>query len=51
MEFKKEKFDIMVDVWARKQFCFRLYLPLCGLPDENREAFMLHLLQKLWIKV
>jgi hypothetical protein len=44
---KKGKFDIMVDVWEQeKQFLFQVVSPLCGLPDENREGFMLHLLQK-----
>ena len=44
---KKGKFDIMVDVWEQeKQFLFQIVCPLCGLPDENKEGFMLHLLQK-----
>ncbi len=44
---KKGKFDIMLDVWEQeKQFLFQVVAPLCGLPDENREAFLLHLLQK-----
>lgn len=44
---KKGKFDIMVDVWEQeKQFLFQVVCPLCALPDENREAFLIHLLQK-----
>ena len=44
---KKGKFDIMVDVWEQeKNFLFQVVSPLCGIPDENKEAFMLHLLQK-----
>lgn len=44
---KKGKFDIMVDVWEQeKQFLFQVVSPLCSLPDENKEGFMLHLLQK-----
>lgn len=44
---KKGKFDIMVDVWEQeKNFLFQVVAPLCGMPDENKEAFMLHLLQK-----
>lgn len=44
---KKGKFDIMVDVWEQeKHFLFQVVSPLCSLPDENREGFMLHLLQK-----
>lgn len=44
---KKGKFDIMVDVWEQeKQFLFQVVSPLCTLPEENKEAFMLHLLQK-----
>ena len=44
---KKGKFDIMVDVWEQEnQFLFQIVSPLCGLPDENREGFLLHLLQK-----
>ena len=44
---KKGKFDIMVDVWEQeKQFLFQVVSPLCTLPDENKEGFMLHLLQK-----
>lgn len=44
---KKGKFDIMVDVWEHENhFLFQVVCPLCGLPDENREAFMMHLLKK-----
>lgn len=44
---KKGKFDIMIDVWEQeKQFLFQIVSPLCALPDENKEAFLLHLLQK-----
>jgi hypothetical protein len=44
---KKGKFDIMVDVWEQeKQFLFQVVSPLCTLPDENKEGFMLHILQK-----
>ena len=44
---KKGKFDIMIDVWEQeKQFLFQVVCPLCALPDENREAFLIHLLQK-----
>ena len=44
---KKGKFDIMVDVWEQeKQFLFQVVCPLCTLPDDNKEGFMLHLLQK-----
>ena len=44
---KKGKFDIMVDVWEQeKQFLFQIVSPLCTLPEENKEGFMLHLLQK-----
>jgi hypothetical protein len=44
---RKGKFDIMVDVWEQEQqILFQVVCPLCGLPDENREAFMLHILQR-----
>lgn len=44
---RKGKFDIMVDVWEQeKQFLFQVVCPLCNLPDENKEGFMLFLLQK-----
>ena len=44
---KKGSFDIMVDVWEQeKQFLFQVICPLCNLPDDNKEGFMLHLLQK-----
>ena len=44
---KKGQFDLMVDVWEQeKQFLFQVVSPLCTMPEENKEAFMLHLLQK-----
>lgn len=44
---KKGKFDIMVDVWEQEnQFLFQIVCPLCGIPQENRENFLLYLLQK-----
>jgi hypothetical protein len=44
---KKGKFDIMVDVWEQEnQFLFQIVCPLCGIPAENREDFLLHLLKK-----
>ncbi len=44
---KKGKFDIMVDVWEQeKQFLFQIVAPICGLPDDNREAFFQHLLNR-----
>lgn len=44
---KKGKFDIMVDVWEQEnQVLFQIVSPLCSLPDENREAFLIHILQK-----
>jgi hypothetical protein len=44
---RKGNFDIMVDVWEQeKQFLFQIVCPLCNLPDDNKEAFMLFLLQK-----
>jgi hypothetical protein len=44
---KKGKFDIFVDVWEQENhFLFQIISPLCSLPDENKEAFMLHLLKK-----
>ena len=44
---KKGKFDIMVDVWEQeKNFLFQVVSPLCSLPEENKEGFMLFLLQK-----
>ena len=44
---KKGKFDIMVDLWEQEnQYIFRVVAPLCGMPEGNREAFMLHLLEK-----
>lgn len=45
---KKGRFDIMVDVWEQEQqYIFQVVAPLCGMPDENREAFMQHLLEKI----
>ncbi len=44
---KKGKFDIMIDVWEQeKQFLFQIVCPLCSLPDENKEGFLIYLLQK-----
>lgn len=44
---KKGRFDIMIDVWEQENhFLFQVVCPLCMLPDENREAFMSHMLQK-----
>src|SRR6478672_11463615 len=44
---KKGKFDIMVDVWEQEnQFLFQIVCPLCGLPDDSKEGFLLHLLKK-----
>jgi len=44
---KKGRFDIMVDVWEQEnQFLFQIVCPLCGLPDDNTEGFLLHLLKK-----
>jgi hypothetical protein len=44
---KKGRFDIMVDVWEQeKQFLFQIVCPLCSLPEENKEGFLLHLLQR-----
>jgi hypothetical protein len=44
---KKGRFDIMVDVWEQeKQFLFQIVCPLCSLPEENKEGFSLHLLQR-----
>lgn len=44
---KKGKFDIMVDVWEQeKNFLFQVVSPLCTLPEENKEGFLLFLLQK-----
>ena len=44
---KKGKFDIMVDVWEQEnQFLLQIVCPLCGIPKENRENFLLYLLQK-----
>jgi hypothetical protein len=44
---KKGRFDIMIDVWEQEnQFLFQIVSPLCGLPDDSKEAFLLHLLKK-----
>lgn len=44
---KKGQFDILVDVWEEQnQVLFQVLCPLCALPDENREAFFLYLLNK-----
>lgn len=44
---KKGRFDIMVDIWEQEnQFLFQIVCPLCGIPSENREHFLLYLLQK-----
>lgn len=44
---KKGRFDIMVDVWEQEnQYLFQIVCPLCGIPEDNRDGFLLHLLQK-----
>ncbi len=44
---KKGRFDIMVDIWEQEnQQMFQVICPLCGVPEENREGFLLNLLQK-----
>lgn len=44
---KKGRFDIMVDIWEQEsQHMFQVICPLCGVPEENREGFLLNLLQK-----
>ncbi len=44
---KKGKFDIMVDVWEQEnQFLFQIVCPLCSMPDENKDGFLQHLLQR-----
>ncbi len=44
---KKGDFDIMIDVWEQeKHFLFQIVSPLCSLPDDNKEEFLLYLLQK-----
>jgi hypothetical protein len=44
---KKGKFDIMIDLWEQEnQYIFQVVAPLCGMPEGNREAFLLHLLEK-----
>ncbi len=43
----KGKFDIMIDLWEQEnQYIFQVVAPLCGMPEGNREAFLLHLLEK-----
>lgn len=44
---RKGRFDIMVDVWEQDNYVlFQVVSPLCTLPDENREEFLMYLLQK-----
>lgn len=44
---RKGSFDIMVDAWEEQgQVLFQVLCPLCALPDENKEAFYLYLLQR-----
>lgn len=44
---KKGRFDIMVDVWEQEnQYLFQIVCPLCGIPEDNRDGFLLQLLQK-----
>lgn len=44
---KKGRFDIMVDVWEQEnQYLFQIVCPLCGIPEDNRDGFLLLLLQK-----
>jgi len=44
---KKGRFDIMVDLWEQEnQHLFQIVCPLCGIPEENRDVFLLNLLQK-----
>lgn len=44
---KKGRFDIMVDVWEQeKQFLFQIVCPLCSTPDDNKDVFLQHLLQR-----
>lgn len=44
---KKGRFDIMIDVWEQEnQYLFQIVCPLCGIPEDNRDVFLLHLLQK-----
>lgn len=44
---KKSKFDIFIDVWEQEShFLFQVVAPLCSLPDENREEFLLYLLKR-----
>ena len=44
---KKGKFDIMIDLWEQEnQYIFQVVAPLCGLPEGNKEEFLMHLLEK-----
>lgn len=44
---RKGRFDIMVDVWEQNEYqIFQAVSPLCTLPNENREEFLMHLLQR-----
>jgi hypothetical protein len=44
---KKGEFDILIDVWEQeKQFLFQIVSPICHVPDKNKEAFYLHLLNR-----
>lgn len=44
---KKGRFDIMIDVWEQEQqYLFQVVSPLCALPDDGKEPFLLHLLQR-----
>ena len=44
---KKGRFDIMIDVWEQENnFLFQIVCPLCSLPDDNKEAFLKHLLER-----
>lgn len=44
---KKGRFDIMIDVWEQEQqFLFQVVCPLCSLPEENKEGFLMYLLTR-----
>jgi hypothetical protein len=44
---KKGRFDIMMDVWEQENIhLFQIVAPLCSLPADNKEEFLMHLLQK-----
>jgi len=44
---KKGTFDIMIDIWEQEQqHFFQVLCPLCVIPSENKEGFLLYLLQK-----